>query len=150
MVPLPPGADPQSEDCLTVSIYRPRGHTADAKKLPVAVLIPGGAFNRGGARMHNTRSMLAWSAEPFIGVAMQYRIGAMGFLNSRLTENEDLLNLGLRDQVVALEWVQKNIALFGGNPDDVTLIGLSAAAHAVGAETKANFESPANEVRLDT
>ena len=136
MVPLPPGADPQSEDCLTINIYRPKGHTADSEKLPVAVLVPGGAFNRGGARMHNTRSMLAWSAKPFIGVAIQYRIGAMGFLNSRLTEREDLLNLGLRDAKVALDWVQNSIALFGGDPNDVTLIGLSAAAHAVSDETK--------------
>lgn len=112
-------------------MYRPKGHTAAAKKLPVAVMIPGGAFNRGAARMHNTPSMLAWSEEPWIGVSMQYRIGVAGGMNSALTKKEGLLNLGLKDMYVALEWVQKNIAAFGGDPDDVTIMGLSAAAHGV-------------------
>lgn len=95
------------------------------------MLIPGGAFNRGAQRMHNTASMLAWSAEPWIGVSMQYRIGVFGGLNTELTEKEGLLNLGLRDIYVALQWVQENIAAFGGDPGDVTIMGLSAAAHAV-------------------
>lgn len=94
-------------------------------------MIPGGAFNRGAARMHNTPSMLAWSEEPWIGVSMQYRIGVAGGMNSALTKKEGLLNLGLKDMYVALEWVQKNIAAFGGDPDDVTIMGLSAAAHGV-------------------
>lgn len=63
---------------------------------------------------------------------MQYRIGVFGGLNTELTEKECLLNLGLRDIYVALEWVQKNIAAFGGDPGDVTIMGLSAAAHAIG------------------
>ncbi|TDZ53784.1 Lipase 1 [Colletotrichum trifolii] len=125
------GPDWESEDCLTINVYRPRGHTAE-KKLPVAVMIPGGAFNRGAARMHNTPSMLAWSEEPWIGVSMQYRIGVAGGMNTALTKKEGLLNLGLKDMYVALEWVQKNIAAFGGDPDDVTIMGLSAAAHGIG------------------
>lgn len=75
--------------------------------------------------------MLAHSPEPFVAVSIQYRIGVFGGLNSELTEKEGLLNLGLRDMYVALEWVQENIAAFGGNPDDVTIMGLSAAAHGV-------------------
>ncbi|WQF81194.1 Putative carboxylesterase, type B, carboxylesterase type B, alpha/Beta hydrolase [Colletotrichum destructivum] len=128
------GPDWQSEDCLTINVYRPRGHTADegGRKLPVAVMIPGGAFNRGAARMHNTPSMLAWSEEPWVGVSMQYRVGVAGGLNTALTEKEGLLNLGLKDMYVALEWVQENIAAFGGDPDDVTIMGLSAAAHGIG------------------
>ncbi|OHF03144.1 carboxylesterase [Colletotrichum orchidophilum] len=125
------GPDWESEDCLTINVYRPNGHTDEAKKLPVAVMIPGGAFNRGAARMHNTPSMLAWSEEPWIGVSMQYRIGVAGGMNSALTKKEGLLNLGLKDMYVALEWVQKNIAAFGGDPDNVTIMGLSAAAHGV-------------------
>lgn len=62
---------------------------------------------------------------------MQYRIGVFGGLNTELTANEGLLNLGLKDMYVALEWVQENIAAFGGDPDDVTIMGLSAAAHGV-------------------
>lgn len=62
---------------------------------------------------------------------MQYRIGVFGGLNTELTDKEGLLNLGLKDMYVALEWVQDNIAAFGGDPDDVTIMGLSAAAHGV-------------------
>lgn len=93
--------------------------------------MPGGAFNRGAARMHNTPSMLAFSEQPFIAVSMQYRIGVFGGLNNELTENEGVLNLGLRDMYTALEWVKQNIEAFNGDPDDVTIMGLSAAAHGV-------------------
>ncbi|EXK46500.1 triacylglycerol lipase [Fusarium oxysporum f. sp. melonis 26406] len=126
------GPDYESEDCLTINIWRKKGHTPSKGKLPVAVLIPGGAFNRGAARMHNSHTMLAFSEEPYIAVSMQYRIGVFGGLNTELTANEGLLNLGLKDMYVALEWVQENIAAFGGDPDDVTIMGLSAAAHGIG------------------
>lgn len=125
------GPDYESEDCLTINIWRPKGYSSRQRKLPVSVLIPGGAFNRGAARMHDTHSMLAHSPEPFIAVSMQYRVGVFGGLNTELTEREGLLNLGLRDMYVALEWVQKNIAEFGGDPNNVTIMGLSAAAHGV-------------------
>lgn len=125
------GPDTESEDCLTINVWRPKGHSASGKKLPVSVLIPGGAFNRGAARMHNTHTMLAFSPEPFVAVSMQYRIGVFGGFNNDLTQKEGVLNLGLKDMYVALEWVQKNIAAFGGDADDVTIMGLSAAAHAV-------------------
>lgn len=82
--------------------------------------------------MHDTASMLANSEEPFIALSLDYRIGALGFLNSELTEKEGLLNLGLHDQKLLLEWVQKNIEHFGGNPNDVTIAGLSAGAHSIG------------------
>ena len=75
--------------------------------------------------------MLAFSEEPYIAVSMQYRIGVFGGLNTELTAKEDVLNLGLKDMYVALEWVQENIEAFGGDPNDVTIMGLSAAAHGV-------------------
>ncbi|KAJ5614708.1 CAZyme family CE10 [Penicillium herquei] len=56
----------QSEDCLTANVFRPAG-TTEESKLPVAIYIHGGAFNRGSAAGHNTASMVAWSEEPFIG-----------------------------------------------------------------------------------
>lgn len=120
----------QKEDCLTANIFRPAGIN-ETHKLPVAVYIHGGAFNRGSATMHDTASMVAWSESPFIGVSFGYRIGALGFLPSSLSKKEDVLNLGLRDQVHLLEWVQENIAKFGGDPGNVTLFGLSAGAHSV-------------------
>lgn len=82
--------------------------------------------------MHDTASMLAWSEEPFIALSFNYRIGALGFLNSELTAKEGLLNLGLHDQKLLLEWVQQNIEAFGGDPSDVTIAGLSAGAHSIG------------------
>lgn len=120
----------QSEDCLSANISRPTGTTA-SQKLPVAIYLHGGAFNRGAAAMHDTGSMVAWSAAPFVGVSFGYRVGALGFLPSSLTKNEGVLNLGLRDQVHLFQWVQDNIAQFGGDPGNVTLFGLSAGAHSV-------------------
>ncbi|KAJ5359209.1 Carboxylesterase type B [Penicillium cataractarum] len=121
----------QSEDCLTANIFCPAG-TDESHKLPVAVYIHGGAFNRGSATMHDTASMVAWSESPFIGVSFGYRIGALGFLPSSLSKKEGVLNLGLRDQIHLLEWVQENISNFGGDPGNVTLFGLSAGAHSIG------------------
>lgn len=135
------GPDTESEDCLTINIWRPKGHTSSKSKLPVGVLIPGGAFNRGAARMHNTHSMLAFAAKPFLAVSIQYRIGVFGGLNTELTAQQSLLNLGLKDMYVALEWVQDNIAMFGGDPDDVTIMGLSAAAHGVSHMSKGVSEA---------
>ena len=119
---LPPGGghDIWSEDCLTVNVFRPKDLPTE-KKVPVMVYVHGGAFNRGTAKMHNTASMVSWSSEPFIAVSFNYRIGALGFLNSKLTQKEGLLNLGLWDQVLLLEWVQDNIKAFGGDPTKVTM-----------------------------
>lgn len=120
----------QSEDCLTANIFRP---AAEGQKnlLPVAIYIHGGAFNRGNAAMHNTASMVGWSEAPFIAVSFGYRISAFGFLPSRLSAKEGVLNLGLKDQICLMEWVQENIHHFGGDKNNVTLIGLSAGAHSV-------------------
>jgi triacylglycerol lipase len=119
---------------LTINVFRPqsaKGSGKHKKKLPVAVYIPGGAFNRGAARMYNAPSMLAHSPEPFVVVSMQYRLGVLGGMNTELTADEGLLNLAIRDIYTSLEWVQENIAAFGGDPKDVTVLGASAGAHAV-------------------
>ncbi|KAI1848519.1 hypothetical protein JX265_013802 [Neoarthrinium moseri] len=127
-----------SEDCLTANVFR-QGSRNSSKLLPVAIYVHGGAFNRGSASMHNTTSMVGWSSEPFIAVSFNYRIGALGFLPSRLSAKEGVLNLGLKDQILLLEWVQENIEYFGGDPDNVTLVGLSAGAHSIGHHLL-NFE----------
>ncbi|KAL1301422.1 hypothetical protein AAFC00_005678 [Neodothiora populina] len=126
-----PGDLPESEDCLTVNVFRPVGASSD-KKLPVGLYIHGGAFNRGTAKMHDSASMVGWSDEPFIVVSFNYRLGALGFLNSALTAEEGLLNVGLKDQILMMEWVQDNIGAFGGDANDVTIFGLSAGAHSIG------------------
>lgn len=66
---------PMDEDCMTLNVFRPK--TDGTKKVPVAVYIHGGAFNRGSARMHNTASQVAWSEEPFIAVSFNYRCGLL-------------------------------------------------------------------------
>ncbi|GFF36787.1 lipase 1 [Aspergillus udagawae] len=123
-----PGDATSSEDCLTVNVFRPHGAKG---KLPVAVYVHGGAYNRGTASMHNTASMVGWSEKPFVAVSFNYRIGALGFLPSTVSAQEGILNLGLHDQILAFKWVQENIEAFGGNPSQVTLIGLSAGAHSI-------------------
>ncbi|KAK7947001.1 uncharacterized protein PG986_011322 [Apiospora aurea] len=128
----------ESEDCLTANVFRQAGAAAatgekgSKKLLPVAIYMHGGAFNRGSAAMHDTASMVGWSAAPFVAVSFGYRIGALGFLPSGLSAKEGALNLGLKDQILMMEWVQENIHLFGGDKDNVTLIGLSAGAHSIG------------------
>ncbi|KAK7734026.1 hypothetical protein SLS53_008021 [Cytospora paraplurivora] len=76
--------------------------------------------------------MVSWSTEPFIAVSFNYRIGALGFLPSSLSAKEGVLNLGLKDQILLFEWVKENAAAFGGDPDNITLFGLSAGAHSIG------------------
>jgi acetylcholinesterase len=119
-----------SEDCLNLNIWRPKNRPSWTK-LPVLVSIYGGSFNFGFAQTRQISNMVAWSTEPFIGLSFNYRVGALGFLPSNLTAKEGLLNAGLKDQALLLEWVQENIAEFGGDPDDVTLMGSSAGAHSV-------------------
>ncbi|KAF5347154.1 hypothetical protein D9758_011094 [Tetrapyrgos nigripes] len=130
----------ESEDCLTVNIFRPKIQPGQGK-LPVGLYIHGGAFNRGTAAMHNTTSMVAWSEKPFIGVSFNYRIGALGFLPSNITAEEGLLNLGLKDQILLMKWVQENIEAFGGDSQQVTLFGLSAGAHSIGHHLM-NYKEP--------
>jgi carboxylesterase type B len=122
----------ESEDCLTVNVFR-QAQGEQSRALPVAVYFHGGAFNRGFAAMHDTASMVGWSDQPFVAVSFGYRIGALGFLPSKLSAKEGALNLGLKDQICLLEWVEENIGKFGGDKDCVTLIGLSAGAHSVRA-----------------
>ncbi|KAI4960804.1 hypothetical protein J4E86_002429 [Alternaria arbusti] len=121
----------ESEDCLTVNVFR-QAQPDKATALPVAVYLHGGAFNRGNAAMHDTASMVGWSESPFIAVSFGYRIGALGFLPSKLSVAEGALNLGLKDQICLLDWVEENIEHFGGDKNNVTLIGLSAGAHSIG------------------
>lgn len=122
-----------SEDCLTANVFRQTGSTTNGGTLlPLAIYIHGGAFNRGSSAMHNTASMLSWSEDPFVAISFNYRVGALGFLPSSLSAKEGVLNLGLKDQILLFEWAKENAAAFGGDPENITLFGLSAGAHSVG------------------
>lgn len=68
---------------------------------------------------------------PVIAVAMNYRLGAFGFAQSGALLNEGSTNAGLRDQRLALEWVQNNIALFGGDPNKITIFGQSSGVRTI-------------------
>ena len=116
---------PQSEDCLTLTIWTP---AADAGKRPVLVWIHGGAFGSGAG------SLPWYSGERFaangdvVAVSINYRLGALGFL---CLPGVSSGNLGLLDQVAALRFVRDNIAAFGGDPDYVTVVGQSAGASSI-------------------
>ena len=125
----PPTSVPMSEDCLTLNVMAP----ATGTSLPVIVWIHGGAYSVGSSR-EVRRQGEAFVHEGAIFVSMNYRLGALGWLDfsafstpERRFEN----NLGLRDQVAALEWVRENIREFGGDPGNVTLMGESAGVNAV-------------------
>ncbi|KAF1955574.1 carboxylesterase [Byssothecium circinans] len=123
-----------SEDCLTANVFRlpTSPNQEESKLLPVAVYVHGGAFNRGTASMHNTASFLAHSGQSFVAVSFNYRIGALGFLPSTPSAKEGVLNLGLKDQILLFRWVRENITSFGGDPNNVTLFGISAGGHSIG------------------
>jgi carboxylesterase type B len=106
--------------------------------LPVAFWIHGGGFTEGGGvdQRYNTSFMVQNSVamgKPIVAVNVNYRLSAWGFLSGseELVESGEL-NLGLRDQRLALHWVQENIASFGGDPTKVTIYGESAGAASVG------------------
>ncbi|KAJ7754372.1 extracellular triacylglycerol lipase precursor [Mycena maculata] len=122
--------DEVSEDCLTVNVLRPTGTPVDAK-LPVMFWTYGGGFFEGASAGVNGSRMVAQSVlrgTPMIYVNFNYRLGPLGFPQGQEADNNGALNLGLKDQIAALEWVQSNIGAFGGDPDKVTLFGQSAGS----------------------
>jgi len=124
------GNEATSEDCLYLNIWATRA----PRKAPVVVWIYGGGFNIGSAAMAN------YSGEPLaragvVRVNIAYRVGALGFLAhpelSRESGYGGSGNYGLMDQIAALAWVQRNIARFGGDPGNVTIVGQSAGSMSV-------------------
>ncbi|OEF94934.1 carboxylesterase family protein [Vibrio splendidus] len=124
----------QSEDCLNLNIWRPVGVDADAD-LPVYVFIHGGDFEYGSgseALVHGDTVVAQGSEDgkPFIYVSLNYRLGQLGTQWVQ-GANEDG-NYGLGDQKRALEWVHNNIADFGGNAQNVTVMGQGSGAMSIG------------------
>ncbi|RVD81420.1 uncharacterized protein DFL_009284 [Arthrobotrys flagrans] len=123
---------PMSEDCLTLNIVRPV-NTNQFAKLPVAVWIHGGSFIGGsGARdTYNTSNIVQQSTQmgtPIIAITINYRLGVWGFLGGKEVVGTRNANIGLKDQRLALHWIQENIRAFGGDPFKVTIFGESAGA----------------------
>ncbi len=122
---------PVSEDSLYLNVWKPSGN---AEKLPVIVYIHGGSLQT-GQPWYQDYSGESFAKNGVVTVNMGYRLGVFGFLadETMLEEEGTTGNYGLLDQIKALEWVQKNISAFGGDPDNVTLIGESAGAACVDA-----------------
>ena len=120
-----------SEDSLYLNIWKPAGKVENA---PVAVYIHGGSLQT-GQPWYRDYSGEGYARDGVICVNMGYRLGVFGFLaTSEMMEEEGTAgNFGLLDQIKALQWVRQNIATFGGDPDNITLIGESAGAVCVDA-----------------
>ncbi|KJZ77224.1 hypothetical protein HIM_03545 [Hirsutella minnesotensis 3608] len=124
---------PGQEDCLTLNIQRPAG-TKAGDKLPVLFWIFGGAFQGGGSNSYDAVNMLASAqqqGQPFVFVAINHRVAGFGFMPGKEILADGSANLGLLDQRRALEWVAENIDAFGGDPDKVTLWGMSSGGISV-------------------
>jgi para-nitrobenzyl esterase len=119
---------PMSEDCLTLNVVTPESPTTEP--LPVMVFIHGGGYILGSSATP-LYDGAALARRGCVYVSVNYRLGALGCLDlSSLSTPENPIdsNLYLRDLVLALRWVQDNIAEFGGDPSNVTIFGESAGA----------------------
>ncbi|MGW4768916.1 carboxylesterase/lipase family protein [Nocardia sp. NPDC004278] len=123
---------PTSEDALTLNVVAPIEPSATPR--PVMVFIHGGGYLIGTSALGLYSGARLAVRGDVIVVSLNYRLGAFGYVDFGefgTPERPFEANLGLRDQVAALEWVQRNIAAFGGDPNNVTIFGESAGAHSV-------------------
>ena len=120
------------ENCLTLNIWSPAD--SGGKLLPVMFYIHGGNMQYGSAVMPIYDGQVLANSGVVL-VVVNYRLGYLGRFGhpslTRLQADEPLVNYGVFDQIAALEWVQKNIAAFGGDPDNVTIFGHSAGGVSV-------------------
>jgi carboxylesterase type B len=132
-----------TEDCLSLNVFTPIDAEA-GDELPVLVVIPGGGFHLPGRS--NCGAMVAKSRiekdgkfdKGIICITMYYRNGIYGFLSGDQIQKDGDFNNGLRDQRATLEWVQKYIRYFGGNPDRVVIMGTSAGGASAVLHLSAN------------
>ncbi|XP_006825278.1 cholinesterase-like [Saccoglossus kowalevskii] len=114
-----------SEDCLYLNIWTPES----AHNAAVMLWFHGGSFfwGAGSISLYNGGTLAA--VEKVVVVTVNYRLGAFGFLTLKHTDIRG--NMGMMDQVLAIEWVKENIRYFGGDPDKITLVGQSAGGASV-------------------
>lgn len=115
-----------NEDCLTINVYVPKSVINSGKSAPVIFFIHGGAFMFGGAYFYEPQELMK---KDLVLVTINYRLGPLGFLS---TEDGVIPgNMGLKDQVEALKWVNENIENFLGDKDSITTVGFSAGGASV-------------------
>jgi para-nitrobenzyl esterase len=122
-------AEPISEDCLYLNVWT--GNKSKKNKQPVLVWIYGGGFSSGGSACPIYDGE-AFAKQGVVFVSINYRVGVFGFF-AHPDLDEPSGNFGLLDQIAALKWVKKNIASFGGDPEQVTIAGQSAGSMSVNA-----------------
>ncbi|XP_075211790.1 venom carboxylesterase-6-like [Lycorma delicatula] len=128
-----------NEDCLYLNVYTP--DASKESKYPVMLFLHGGGFLSGGclSDIYGPDMLLD---KDIVLVVINYRIGVLGFAS---TEDEEILgNFGLKDQILAMKWIQENIASYGGNPDSVTIFGVCAGGssthyHTLSQQSKGLF-----------
>lgn len=132
-----PEDEPQSENCLNLNITMPSEcFTGSLCQLPVLVWIHGGAFALGSANrpFYNPIPLCTHALDrqtPFIFVAINYRLSALGFFHCPSASDLIPANNGLHDQLLALDWIKTNIEGFGGDTSNITVLGQSAGGESV-------------------
>ncbi len=114
------------EDCLRLNVWAPSA--ASEELLPVLVWLHGGGFTNGSGNEMAVNGDVLAQAEDILVVSVTHRLGILGFLDLREFGEAGSANAGMLDIIAALEWVQRNIAAFGGDPDRVTICGQSGGS----------------------
>lgn len=112
----------QSEDCLLLDVLVPINPVSS--RLPVMVQIPAGGYVVGSSTTVPGDALVNRSNGNIIYVQLQYRLGMFGFLGGREIAQNGIRNAGLLDQRLALEWLQRHISAFGGDPSKITIAGI--------------------------
>ena len=138
--PMQNGHQNVSEDCLYLNVWTKAPGQVN-KKLPVALWIHGGGYREGFGSEPEFDGQ-EWGAKDVVLVSINYRLGIFGFLThpalAEESPNKVSGNYGILDQIEALKWIKKNIAQFGGDPNNVTIFGQSAG----GGSVRTLCESP--------
>lgn len=127
--------DPRiTEDCLFLDVVVHQNvlnSACNGSKAPVLVWIHGGGYAEGSKTDNGVPGKIMAQNNDVIFVTINYRLGAFGFLSGPTLQSDGVANAGLLDQHLALEWVQEHISKFGGDPDQVTVIGESAGGGSI-------------------
>ncbi|KAF5975822.1 triacylglycerol lipase II precursor [Fusarium coicis] len=127
-----------SEDCLFIDVYAPKNATLNKNGgLPVMLWIQGGGFVQNIIAIYNGSGLIEATRRNMIVATFNYRVGPYGFLANHQLKEEGNLNVGLHDQMAAINWIHEHISKFGGDPEKVTLFGTS-----VGGGSRLGMSAP--------